>query len=172
MELAKPDAVAIEELFFGQNVTTGIGVAQSHGVILLAIRQAGFPVYSYKPMQVKQAVVLRYGLGTGFVQKLREAGFVVYIGDSDHIAITVVVHGGTVSTHKGHCTDGFGGRFLDFLTVGRGVAVVFLPQARRPASMVKAISRVNSFFRLPINILQGAKMFETNTYHTMAVVAK
>ena len=53
----KPDAVAIEELFFGQNVTTGIGVAQSRGVILLAIRQAGLEVTSYKPMQVKQAVV-------------------------------------------------------------------------------------------------------------------
>ena len=60
---AKPDAVAIEELFFGQNVTTGIGVAQSRGVILLAIRQAGIPVYQYKPMQVKQAVV-GYGNAT------------------------------------------------------------------------------------------------------------
>ena len=63
LEKAKPDAVAIEELFFGQNVTTGIGVAQSRGVILLAIYQAGVPVYSYKPMQVKQAVV-GYGNAT------------------------------------------------------------------------------------------------------------
>ncbi len=63
LELAKPDAVAIEELFFGQNVTTGIGVAQSRGVILLAIRQAGLEVFSYKPMQVKQAVV-GYGNAT------------------------------------------------------------------------------------------------------------
>ncbi len=59
----KPQAVAIEELFFGQNVTTGIGVAQSRGVILLAIRQAGLEVTSYKPMQVKQAVV-GYGNAT------------------------------------------------------------------------------------------------------------
>ncbi len=57
LRIAKPDVVAIEELFFGQNVTTGIGVAQSRGVILLAIRQAGVQVYAYKPMQVKQAVV-------------------------------------------------------------------------------------------------------------------
>ena len=57
LELAKPDTVAIEELFFGQNVTTGIGVAQSRGVILLAIRQAGLEVHQYKPMQVKQSVV-------------------------------------------------------------------------------------------------------------------
>ena len=55
--LEKPDAVAIEELFFGHNVTTGINVAQSRGVILLAVQQAGVPVFEYKPMQVKQAVV-------------------------------------------------------------------------------------------------------------------
>ena len=63
LEVAKPDVVAIEELFFGQNVTTGSGVAQSRGVILLAIRQAGLEVYQYKPMQVKQAVV-GYGNAT------------------------------------------------------------------------------------------------------------
>ena len=57
LRLSKPDAVAIEELFFGQNVTTGIGVAQSRGVILLAVAQAGVPVFQYKPMQVKQSVV-------------------------------------------------------------------------------------------------------------------
>ena len=63
LRVSKPDAVAIEELFFGQNVTTGIGVAQSRGVILLAIRQAGLPIFEYKPMQVKQAVV-GYGNAT------------------------------------------------------------------------------------------------------------
>ena len=63
LETVKPDAVAIEELFFGQNVTTGIGVAQSRGVILLAIRQADVPIFQYKPMQVKQAVV-GYGNAT------------------------------------------------------------------------------------------------------------
>ena len=63
LRVSKPDAVAIEELFFGQNVTTGIGVAQSRGVILLAIQQAGLPVTAYKPMQVKQALV-GYGNAT------------------------------------------------------------------------------------------------------------
>ncbi len=63
LQVAAPDAVAIEELFFGQNVTTGIKVAQARGVILLAIQQAGVPVYEYKPMQVKQAVV-GYGNAT------------------------------------------------------------------------------------------------------------
>ena len=63
LAVCQPDCVAIEELFFGQNVTTGIGVAQSRGVILLAIRQAGLQVYPYKPMQVKQSVV-GYGNAT------------------------------------------------------------------------------------------------------------
>ena len=63
LRVTQPDVVAIEELFFGQNVTTGIGVAQSRGVILLAIRQAGLEVFSYKPMQVKQSVV-GYGNAT------------------------------------------------------------------------------------------------------------
>ena len=57
IDQAKPDAIAIEELFFGHNVTTGIGVAHGRGVILLAAAQAMVPVYEYKPMQVKQAVV-------------------------------------------------------------------------------------------------------------------
>ena len=63
LRVTQPDVVAIEELFFGHNVTTGIGVAQSRGVILLAIRQAGLEVYSYKPMQVKQSLV-GYGNAT------------------------------------------------------------------------------------------------------------
>ena len=63
LRTTKPDVVAIEELFFGQNVTTGIGVAQSRGVILLAIRQAGREVFSYKPAQVKQSLV-GYGNAT------------------------------------------------------------------------------------------------------------
>ena len=55
--MALPEALAIEELFFGHNVTTGIGVAQARGIILLAASQRDIPVFEYKPMQVKQAVV-------------------------------------------------------------------------------------------------------------------
>ena len=57
MVSATPQAMAIEELFFGHNVTTGIGVAQARGVILLAAAQQNIPVFTYTPMQVKQAVV-------------------------------------------------------------------------------------------------------------------
>ena len=52
-----PDAVAIEELFFNNNVTTGIGVAQARGVILAAVERQGIPIFEYSPSQVKQAVV-------------------------------------------------------------------------------------------------------------------
>lgn len=53
----KPDALAIEELFFNNNVTTGIGVAQARGVILMTAEKLGLPIYEYNPSQVKQAVV-------------------------------------------------------------------------------------------------------------------
>lgn len=53
----KPEAMAVEKLFFTNNKTTGIDVAQARGVVLLAAEQEGIPVYEYTPMQVKQAVV-------------------------------------------------------------------------------------------------------------------
>lgn len=57
LEVTSPDAVAVEELFWGHNITTGIGVSHGRGVILLAIAKAGVPLFEYTPMQVKQAVV-------------------------------------------------------------------------------------------------------------------
>lgn len=52
-----PDEMAIEELFFNTNITTGIAVAHGRGVILLAAEKLGVPIFEYTPMQVKQAVV-------------------------------------------------------------------------------------------------------------------
>lgn len=57
LEVTAPDAVAVEELFWGHNITTGIGVSHGRGVILLAIAQSQIPLFEYTPMQVKQAVV-------------------------------------------------------------------------------------------------------------------
>lgn len=57
IEAFHPDAVAIEELFFNTNLTTGIAVAHGRGVILLACRKAGLKIYEYTPLQVKDAVV-------------------------------------------------------------------------------------------------------------------
>ena len=59
----QPEAVSIEQLFFGSNITTGIDVAHGRGVILLAVQKAGIPVFEYTPMQVKQSVV-GYGKAT------------------------------------------------------------------------------------------------------------
>lgn len=53
----KPDAVAVEKLFFSRNVTTALPVAQARGVLILAAVQRGLPVSEYTPMMVKQAVV-------------------------------------------------------------------------------------------------------------------
>ncbi len=57
IERYHPDEMAVEELFFNTNVTTGIRVAEARGVILLAAEQAGIKIQEYTPMQVKQAVV-------------------------------------------------------------------------------------------------------------------
>lgn len=51
-----PDAVAVEELYFGQNVRTAFAVGQARGAILLAAGSAGVPCFSYTPQQIKQAV--------------------------------------------------------------------------------------------------------------------
>ena len=59
-----PDEMAVEELFFSKNITTGIAVAHGRGVILLQAEKMGVPIFEYTPMQVKQAVV-----GYGGAQK-------------------------------------------------------------------------------------------------------
>lgn len=56
LEQFRPREVAVEELFFSKNITTGIAVAHGRGVILLEAERAGVPAYEYTPMQVKQAV--------------------------------------------------------------------------------------------------------------------
>jgi len=57
IERVKPDAMAIEELFFNNNQKTAINVAQARGVLVLAAKNMGVPIFEYTPLQVKQAVV-------------------------------------------------------------------------------------------------------------------
>ena len=52
----QPQAMAVEELFFNNNITTGIGVAQAREFSCWR-RSAGVPIFEYTPSQVKQAVV-------------------------------------------------------------------------------------------------------------------
>lgn len=56
IEKFKPDEIAIEELFFAKNVTTGINVAHARGVVLLtAVKECG-KIFEYTPLQIKQAL--------------------------------------------------------------------------------------------------------------------
>jgi crossover junction endodeoxyribonuclease RuvC len=54
--VTKPQAAAVELLYFSKNITTGIAVGQARGIILLALAEAGLEPGEYNPMQVKQAV--------------------------------------------------------------------------------------------------------------------
>lgn len=69
LEEYRPDAVAIEQLYFTTNQTTAIAVAQARGVLLLAAHQHGVPIFSYTPLQVKSAVV---GYGKAEKQQVME----------------------------------------------------------------------------------------------------
>lgn len=51
-----PDEIALEELFFNNNITTGINVAQARGVILLTCVKNCGRLYEYTPLQIKQAL--------------------------------------------------------------------------------------------------------------------
>ena len=57
LDMFKPDCMSIEKLYFTNNKTTGIDVAQARGIILLTAVQRDIEIYEYTPMQVKQAVV-------------------------------------------------------------------------------------------------------------------
>ena len=57
LKLYKPDAVAVEELFFNTNQKTAIMVADARGVIILAAVNNGVEIFEYTPLQVKQSVV-------------------------------------------------------------------------------------------------------------------
>lgn len=52
----KPEMMSIEKLFFSQNVTTAISVAQARGVAMLTGRRAKLPIHEYTPQQIKQTL--------------------------------------------------------------------------------------------------------------------
>lgn len=60
----QPQIMAVEKLFFAQNVTTAINVAQARGVILLCGKRAGLELHEYTPLQIKMALT-----GYGRAQK-------------------------------------------------------------------------------------------------------
>lgn len=52
----RPDALSVEKLYFNSNQKTAIGVAEARGVVLLAAKKCGIPLYEYTPLQVKVSV--------------------------------------------------------------------------------------------------------------------
>lgn len=52
----RPQVMSVEKLFFVQNITTGMTVAQARGVVLLAGQQAELEIYEYTPLQIKQSL--------------------------------------------------------------------------------------------------------------------
>ena len=57
LDEVRPDAVAVEKIFFQTNVKTAISVAQASGVILATAARREIPIALYTPNEVKQAVV-------------------------------------------------------------------------------------------------------------------
>ncbi|MEX2006599.1 MAG: crossover junction endodeoxyribonuclease RuvC [Candidatus Saccharimonadales bacterium] len=65
----KPTDMAVEKLFFAQNVTTAMTVAQARGVVLLCGRQSGLDIAEYTPLQIKQALT---GYGRAEKKQMQE----------------------------------------------------------------------------------------------------
>ena len=65
----KPAIMAVEKLFFAQNVTTAMSVAQARGVVLLCGKQHGLELYEYTPLQIKQALT---GYGRADKKQIQE----------------------------------------------------------------------------------------------------
>jgi crossover junction endodeoxyribonuclease RuvC len=66
----EPEAVAVEDLFFGQNARSAFAVGQARGAVLLAAGQAGIACHSYTPQAVKQAVCGHGRADKGQVQRM------------------------------------------------------------------------------------------------------
>ncbi len=65
----KPQIMSVEKLFFAQNVTTAMTVAQARGVVLLCGKQAGLELFEYTPLQIKQALT---GYGKADKKQMQE----------------------------------------------------------------------------------------------------
>jgi crossover junction endodeoxyribonuclease RuvC len=76
----QPEAAAVEELFFSRNVRTALSVGHARGVALLALADAGLPIYEYKPLEVKQAVA-----GYGGADKRQVQEMVRMLLNLDHV---------------------------------------------------------------------------------------
>ena len=70
IEETHPDEVSIEKLYFNQNITTGITVAEARGVCILVAKQHNIPISEYTPLQIKQTLT---GYGRAKKKDMQEA---------------------------------------------------------------------------------------------------
>ncbi len=73
IDLYKPEAMAIEELFFNNNAKTALTVGQARGVIILAAVQKNIPIFEYTPLQVKQALTGYGRASKGQIQQMMKS---------------------------------------------------------------------------------------------------
>ena len=64
------DEMSIEKIYFNQNITTGITVAEARGICILVARQHNIPIYEYTPLQIKQTMT---GYGRAKKKAMQEA---------------------------------------------------------------------------------------------------
>lgn len=69
IKTSKPELMSIEKLFFAQNITTAMTVAEARGVALLAGRKAGLGIFEYTPLQIKQTIT---GYGRADKKQMQE----------------------------------------------------------------------------------------------------
>jgi crossover junction endodeoxyribonuclease RuvC len=70
LDAYQPDALAVEDLYFGANAHSAFAVGQARGVVILAAGQRRLPCFSYTPQQVKGAVCGSGRAGKGQVQRM------------------------------------------------------------------------------------------------------
>lgn len=110
LERLRPDAMAIEELFFGANAKAALAVGQARGVCIVACAEAGVPVFEYSNNAIKQAVT---GYGRADKQQVMEM-VRVQLGMSevpkpDHAADALAV----AMTHAGASVHRVAQRYLE-----------------------------------------------------------
>lgn len=93
IEKFRPEAIAIEEVFYAKNIASSIKLGESRGVALLAAAQHGIPIYEYSTRNVKQAIT-GYGQADKsqvqkMIQQLLKLPEVAQADASDALALAV-----------------------------------------------------------------------------------
>jgi crossover junction endodeoxyribonuclease RuvC len=108
IERHRPDALAVEDVFFARNVRTTVVLGHARGVVLLAGARAGVTVHEYAPALIKKTVVGRGGATKEQVQfmvarllRLKSAPQPADAADGVACALTCVMSAGTAKLHLG-----------------------------------------------------------------------